>query len=64
MHNAQGSQMPEPKLERIVAGDTTRWRVSYLGMVKEFTTDWEATGFYHDLWMSHKNQSDLKRSKP
>lgn len=59
MHNAQASQMPEPKLERIVVEQQTVWRVSYLGMVRDFQSDWEATGFFHDLWLSHKEQNDL-----
>jgi hypothetical protein len=59
MHNAQGSQMPEPKLERIFVEKQTIWRVSYLGMVRDFKTDWEATGFFHDLWLSHKQHNDL-----
>lgn len=61
MHNLQSSQMPEPKLERIVVDNTTFWRVSYLGMVRDFASDWEATGFFHDLWLSHKSPPDLKK---
>jgi len=51
--------MPDPKLERIIVKNKTIWRVSYLGMVKDFDSDWAATGFLHDLWLSHKAKSDL-----
>jgi hypothetical protein len=53
--------MPEPKLERILVDNITTWRVSYLGMVRDFASDWEATGFLHDLWLSNRMQSDLKK---
>ena len=53
--------MPEPKLERIIAENQIIWRVTYLGMSRDFNTDWQAAGFYHDLWLAIKNTDNLTR---
>lgn len=59
MHMTQGSQMLEPKLERIVVDKQTIWRVTYAGMSRDFDSDWQATGFLHNLWLSNKKQNNL-----
>lgn len=51
--------MPEPKLERIVVNEQVIWRVTYAGMSRDFDSDWQATGFFHDLWLSHKQRKNV-----
>jgi len=53
--------MSEPKLERITVENQTIWRVIYAGMSRDFDSDWEAAGFFHDLWLRHKKRDDLTR---
>jgi len=60
-HINQTSQMPEPKLERIIGKDRTIWRVTYCGMSRDFDSDWKAADFLHDLWLSNRKIDDLTR---
>ena len=50
-----------PRLQRIDRADAPVWRVSYVGMERDFVEDWKAVEFYQHLLSHPTNPESLLR---
>ena len=50
-----------PRLQRIDGAGAPVWRVSYVGMERDFVEDWKAVEFYQQLLNRPANPESLLR---
>jgi hypothetical protein len=50
-----------PRLQRIDGAGASLWRVSYVGMERDFVEDWKAVEFYQQLLSRPTNPESLLR---